>query len=79
MNPIWTQIIMSVASNDVREAEDTLELVDVLGRNLRNWNFSNETQIRVPVDISEQEGGMYFVVLRMENGSLKTQKVTVSK
>jgi hypothetical protein len=76
-NPSSGQFTIQI---DLSSAENLrVELVDVLGRNLRNWNFSNETQIRVPVDISEQAGGMYFVVLRMENGSLKTQKVTVSK
>jgi subtilisin-like proprotein convertase family protein len=56
-----------------------VELVDVLGRSLRVWNFSETDQLRIPVDISEQAGGMYLVILRTEDGKLMTRKVSVTK
>jgi hypothetical protein len=57
----------------------SIELVDVLGRNIRNWNFTQQSQLRIPVDIKEQAGGMYFIVLKTDSGLVKTLKLTVSK
>jgi hypothetical protein len=56
-----------------------IELVDVLGRKLREWNMSGQQSMQIPVDISEQAGGMYLVILRTENGNIQTKKITVGK
>ena len=65
---------------DLSAAQDlTIQLVDVLGRTLLEWNVSQQTQVRIPVEISEQAGGMYLVVLRSNNGEIQTRKVSISK
>jgi hypothetical protein len=56
-----------------------IELVDVLGRKLREWNVSGQQSMQIPVDISEQASGMYLVILRTENGNIQTKKITVGK
>ncbi len=56
-----------------------IELVDVLGRKLREWNLSGQQSMQIPVDISEQAGGMYLILLRSEDGKIQSKKVTVGK
>jgi hypothetical protein len=56
-----------------------IELVDVLGRKLREWNLSGQQSMQIPVDISEQASGMYLVLLRSEDGKIQSKKVTVAK
>ena len=76
-NPNNGDFIINIDLNTAQNL--TIDLTDVLGRNIRNWNFSNESQLRIPVDIKEQAGGLYFVVLKTETGFVKTLKLTVSK
>ena len=76
-NPNNGAFLIQVELNEVQDLQ--IELIDVLGRRLREWNFSQESQITVPVDISEQAGGMYLIVLRTADGKLQTRKVTIGK
>jgi hypothetical protein len=56
-----------------------IELVDVLGRKLREWNMTGQQSMQIPVDITEQAGGMYLVILRSEDGKIQSKKITLTK
>ncbi len=76
-NPNNGQFVVQIELANTQDL--SVELVDVLGRQLRNWQFAAQQQITIPVDISEQAGGMYFLVLRTADGKMQTRKVSVGK
>lgn len=76
-NPNTGQFVVQIELAEAKDAR--VELVDVLGRSLREWNFAAEQQITIPVDISNQAGGMYLLILRTNDGNMQTRKVTVGK
>ncbi len=76
-NPNTGDFVIRIELAEIQDVR--VQLLDVLGRHLREWNFGQEQQILIPVDISDQAGGMYLVVLRTQDGKLETRKVTVAK
>jgi uncharacterized protein (DUF2141 family) len=55
-----------------------IRVIDVLGRELRSVNVAAQAQILLPVDLSEQASGVYFVVLQAGEQTI-TRKVVLTR
>ncbi len=56
----------------------TVDLVDVLGRTLQQWNC-NLNHNQISVSMNYLSAGVYFVVLKNENGVLSSKKLVITK
>ena len=55
-----------------------IRVIDVLGRELRSVNIAAQAQILLPVDLSQQASGVYFVVLQAGEQTI-TRKVVLTR
>jgi len=56
-----------------------LQVTNVLGQELRRFNFDGHKNVQVPIDIQQQASGVYFVVLHTANNKAISRKITVTK
>ena len=55
-------------------SDANIELFDMTGRIVRQWKKTNDS-LDFLVDISELTNGIYYLILKDENGNKQTSKV----
>ena len=74
-NPNQGQFTVAIDLGADQDAN--VSVVNVLGQSLRNYQF-NQANFSFQVEMNEFASGVYFVVLKTQNG-IVTRKVTISK